>query len=70
MRIRLSAVWFVPLMFLLPAPSVEGPTLIWHNLERHYASFDEIKPTLANNADTSIYLNARAVCFRATGAME
>ncbi|MGA9672220.1 MAG: hypothetical protein WBQ94_23610 [Terracidiphilus sp.] len=58
---KLLAALALSAAFLRPCYSIEGPTLIWHDLERHYASFDQIKPSLANNADTPVYLSTLGI---------
>ncbi|MGA3046577.1 MAG: hypothetical protein ABSD67_08145 [Terracidiphilus sp.] len=60
-RRNLLAALVLSTSFFRPCYSIEGPTLIWHDLERHYNSFDAIKPSLANNADTPVYLSTLGI---------
>lgn len=60
-RRKLLAAFVLSAAFFTPCYSIEGPTLIWHDLERHYTSFDAIKPSLANNADASVYLSTLGI---------
>jgi len=60
-RRKFLPVFVLSAAFLTPCYSIEGPTLIWQNLQRHYDSFDQIKPSLANNADTPVYLSTLGI---------